>query len=86
MKIIRENENYVLAIGIGQYWNTRYEILKKSYYYHYETMEKLLTYGLDFHTSNRIDLLIEAWNKRTNENLTENDILVLTNEIKYDNV
>ncbi len=40
-------------------------------------MQKLTTYRLDFHTSNRIDLLVEAWNKRVPQNfhITEQNII-----------
>lgn len=75
--IICEYGDYVLVKGIGQYWNTRFEILERSYYWHFETMQKLTTYRLDFHTSNRIDLLVEAWNRRVPQSfhITEQNII-----------
>ncbi len=74
--IICECGDYLLVKGIGQYWNTRFEILKRSYYWNFETMQKLITYRVDFHTSNRIDLLVEAWNKRVTKSfqITEKTI------------
>lgn len=74
--IICECGDYLLFKGIGQYWNTRFEILKRSHYWNFDTMQKLTIYSLDFHTSNRIDLLVEAWNKRVTKSfqITEKTI------------
>lgn len=74
--IICECGDYLLVKGIGQYWNTRFEILKRSYYWDFNTMQKLTTYSLDFHTSNRIDLLVKAWNSRVPKSfhITEKDV------------
>lgn len=65
MKIIKETDKYILKKGIGQYFNTRYEIWKKPTKYEAE-----MGYSncLEFHTSNRIDLLVEAWNRRVDKN------------------
>jgi len=75
--IICECGDYLLVKGIGQYWNTRFEILKRSYYWNFDTMKKLTTYRLDFHTSNRIDLLVEAWNRKVPKSfqITEKNII-----------
>lgn len=75
--IIKKYGDYVLVKGIGQYWNTRFEILKRSYYWNFEEMKKMTTYAVEFHTSNKINLLVEAWNKRVPDSfhITEKEIL-----------
>ena len=45
MESIMSNGEYFLVEGIGQYWNKRYEVLKKDFYYD-NNGEKIITWVL----------------------------------------
>lgn len=51
MKIIKEYKDYLLVESVGEYFNTRYEVLKKDFYYTNE-QEKKTTYILCGHSTN----------------------------------
>lgn len=64
METIKENGEYRLVEGYGQYFNKRYEVQKK--YSYWENNKKVYGWCLEFHSEN-LQLCIEAYNRRVKE-------------------
>ena len=67
MEIIKENSRYKLIRGIGQYWNNRYELMRKDFYYENTGRDiiKVETLVLEYHSTN-LDNVLNAWERRNN--------------------